>query len=487
MKPALKTYGGELATRLSEYRALGQKEASKQRPPPDASSPDQNETALTSQAEGLMAAEQHVFDSAVTEVSRGLVEARQKLVELRATTEQLLSDDSESSLIAAEMASHRPSLVRATEERHRTEVELKYFRAANGINDEARYPESMPWHFGVLAILIVIETLVNAFFYENSQGILGGVMVALAIALLNMTTALALGYGFRYKNLAAQDKKIVGWLCLIVFCVTTVFFNALFAAFRTEYQLVSDPSEFAQLSGAFQTAWPEAMSIFRADMAFKDFWSFLLFGIGLLLSGAAFYKGYTLDDRYPGHGAKDRAFRQASRVESEEQDKLRQRVKDLLHHRRAAVQAAMHEPTTQIGLLARRVADITNARTELEQRANGIQRDYSLVIGAYRQANTSVRTLPPPAYFREPTELGQRTDASGADTMIAELGSIQNDLKAFAETYRERLNAKVNSLQNTSALLLNETFNSFLAEVRKEAEENISRRTPTIHRLDATF
>jgi hypothetical protein len=266
-----------------------------------------------------------------------------------------------------------------------------------------------------------------------------------------------------------------------------VFFNALFAAFRTEYQLVPDPSDVAQLRTAFQTAWPQALSIFRVDMAFKDFWSFLLFGIGLLLSAAAFYKGYTLDDRYPGHGTKDRAFRKAASLERDQQDKVRQSLKDLLHHRRAAIQAVMHEPTTQVGVLARRVADITNARTALEQRTNGIQRDYSLVIGAYRQANTSVRTLPPPSYFRDPTDLARMTDGCGANTLISELSEIQTELKSFSEAYRDRLNAKVNSLQSASAVLLNDTFSNFLTEVRKEAEENIARRIPTIHRLDATL
>lgn len=206
----VRNYEGELSTKLNEFRTLGQKEASKHRPTPDAAAPDQHEIGVRVEAEGYLAAEQHRFDHTLTEASMSVVEARQKVIELRAKFDQLVSDDSAASTVEAELAGNRPALVRATEDRLRAEVDLKYFRAVNGINEEAHYPDSLPWHFGVLAILVVIETSVNAFFYENSQGLLGGVMVAFGIAALNMLTALFCGFGFRYKNLAAIDKKVVG-------------------------------------------------------------------------------------------------------------------------------------------------------------------------------------------------------------------------------------------------------------------------------------
>lgn len=479
----VKNYEGELANKLNEFRTLGQKEASKHRPTPDAAAPDQYEIGLRVEAEGYLAAEQQLFDHTLTEASRSVVEARQKVIELRANSDQLMSDDSAASSVEAELAGNRPALVRATEDRLRAEVDLKYFRAANNIHEEARYPDSLPWHFGILAILVVIETSVNAFFYENSQGLLGGVMVALGIAALNMLTALFCGFGFRYKNLAAIDKKVVGWFCFVVFVLLALFCNALFASFRSEYQLIVDPSEFDQVKTAFGKAWPQAVHFFRGDIEFKDHWSFLLFGIGLLLSGWAFYKGYTLDDKYPGHGQKDREYKKAVLEQGKQQDLVRQKVKELLHHRRAAVQAALHEPTTQVGMLARRIADLTHSRKLLEQRAAAVQRDYSLVVGAYRQANTAVRALPPPEYFRQATDLGTKVDGNGADSVGSELTEVQNELKALADEQREGLNARLNALQNNSAMVLNQTLSAFLEDVRQEAEDNISRRTPTIHRV----
>lgn len=274
-----------------------------------------------------------------------------------------------------------------------------------------------------------------------------------------------------------------GWFCLVVFVLLALFCNALFASFRSEYQLIVDPSEFDQVKTAFGKAWPQSVQFFRGDIEFKDHWSFLLFGIGLLLSGWAFYKGYTLDDKFPGHGQKDREYRKAVLEEGRHQDLIRQKVKELLHHRRAAVQAALHEPTTQVGILARRIADLTHSRKSLEQRAAAVQRDYSLVVGAYRQANTAVRALPPPEYFREATDLRTKVDGSGADSVGGELTEVQNELKALADEQREGLNARLNALQNNSAVVLNQTLSTFLADIGQEAEDNISRRIPTIHRV----
>lgn len=481
----MKNYNGELATRLNEFTTLGQKEASKHRPPPDADSPDLHETGLRVAGNGWLSAEQHNFDHVLTEASRCIVGARQKVIELRANAEQIMSDDSAASAVEAEIAGIRSALLRATEDRLGAEVDLNYFRAVNGINEEARYPESLPWHFGVLAILVVVETAVNAFFFENSQGLLGGVMVALGIAALNMVTALFCGAAFRYKNLSALDRKAIGWSAFVIFIGLALFCNALFSSFRSEYQAVADPSEFAQVSEAFKNAWPKAILFFRGDIEFTDHWSFLLFGIGLMLSIWAFYKGYTLDDKFPGHGPKAREYKKAELEERNTQDLVRGKVKELFHHRRAAVQAALHEPTTQVGILSRRIADLTHSRQLLGQRASAVRRDYALVIGSYRQANMAVRALPPPNYFRQTADLDAMVDDSGADGVISELSEVQNELKNLADVQRDGLNARLNALQNNSAVLLNQTLASFLSAVQQEAETNIARRTPTIHRIQS--
>jgi hypothetical protein len=483
--PTISSYAGQLADKVQDYRTRGHKEASKNRPPPDATALDQHESALKSEAEGWVNVEQRLFDTTLTEVSRSSTEARQKAIELRSHIDQLLSDGSTVSSVDAELAGDRPRIVKSTESRIKAEVALKYFRAANNIHEEAHYPDSLPWHFGILLVIALAETVVNTFFYENSQGLLGGFFVALGISILNIGTAMVCGYWFRFQNLAAIDKKIFGWLAIVLFLVTAVFFNALFAAFRTEYQLVADPSDWTQLGEAFRSAWPQAVAIFRWDMEFKDHWSFLLFGVGLLLSLAAFWKGYTLDDRFPGHGRLDRGFKAAAIAEQQEHDKIRQKVKELLHQRSARVTAAIHEPTLQVGMLARRIADLTHARGSLTAQSNAVQRDFAMVSSAYRHANEGVRALPTPAYFAEPPTLQTQVDGSAAEGVIAELTAVQGELNQLAELYRDALNEKLQELQGDTSEILSKTLARFVSEVRQEAEDNIARMTPTIHRVQA--
>jgi hypothetical protein len=481
--PTHNSYSGELASKLQEYRSRGHKEASQHRPPPDATAPDQHESELKSEAEGWLNSEQSLFDATLTEASRSATEARQKSFELKTSFDQLVGDDTAQSTVEAELAGDRAALVKATEARLRAEADIRYFKEINNIHEEARYPDSALWHFGVLAILALIEVVVNAFFYENSQGLLGGIVVAIGIAALNMGSALGLGYFFRFSNLASMEKKVFGWTALVGFALIAIFCNALFASFRSEYQVVVDPSEAAQVTEAFRRAWPEAVLIFKADMQFKDHWSFILFGIGIVLSIWAFWKGYTLDDKYPGHGQKDRDYKKALANEHEQQDKVRQKVKDLLHHKKAAVQAAIHEPATQVGMLARRIADLTHARGFLTSQAAAVQRDYTLVVEAYRHANASIRSLTAPAYFKEPTTLSTCVDGEGAVPVIAELSTVQVELKSLAEEHRQALNAKLNVLQEDATNILTKSMAAYLDEVRKEAQDNIARMTHTIHRV----
>jgi hypothetical protein len=308
-------------------------------------------------------------------------------------------------------------------------------------------------------------------------------VVAAGIALVNMGSALLLGALFRYRNLSAKEKQVGAWLALAIFAVATIFCNALFASFRSEYQLVADPSEAAQVSDAFRRAWPEAVAIFRANMVVKDQMSFVLFILGVILSLLAFWKGYTIDDKYPDHGRKDRRYRELLNEEQRMQETARQKVKELLHHRKAAVHAAIQEPATQVGMLARRIADLQHARTTLESQAHAIEREYVMVVEAYRHANTSVRAVPPPPYFKERPELSLRVDVTASEKVAGHLVAVQAEVKERAERTKDPLHLRLQALQDDTSEVLKRTMAAFLSEVQKEDEESVAGSVQAIHRI----
>jgi len=480
--PVYTNYSGEIAARLDEYRVAGQKEAAAHRPPTDSLRPDQHEASLQSEAEKWLADEQRLFDSVLSDASKGLADVHQKLVDLKNQTEQLLSDTSLLGTINAEMAEERTPLVVATAKRMRAEVDLKHLRAENHIVNQAVYPESTILHYGIIAVLALVETVINAFFYENSQGLLGGFIVALSVALVNMSFALLFGSGFRWKNLKSLDSKIFGWSCFVAFTVLAIYCNALFAAFRSEYQILLDPTDPLQVRQGFAIAMGEAKLIFVGRMQIADLSSFVLFGIGMLISLFAFRKGYTIDDRYPGHGKLDRLVKELHQKEIELQEVLRQRVKNFLHHRRADAQAMLGEPAVLSGLAARRVAELSAGSTLLKNQTGAVQRDFSLVLNAYRAANTAIRATDPPAYFKHIPDLTTRTDSTGAEQYIDQLSKVQESIQHHRDTYQAALNTKLQTLQADSAVALKDTFNAFLHDVDTEAQESINRSVTVIHR-----
>jgi len=480
-----KTYDGELLAHQSALRDKAHREGQKHRPASDAMHEDQHEAELRSDAERHLNSQQALFRAQVVDAHKVASEAEQKAVELDNTVRQLLADDSLASTVDAELAAERASLVKLTESRLRVEAELKFFRVSNDIQDEPNYPESRWLHVGLLLAMVLMEVIVNAFFYENSAGLLGGVVVAFGIAVLNIGVALMAGLGFRYKNLKAPLYKWGGWGCLALFVLCALLFNALFAAFRSQYQLVLDPSDVVQMKDAFKHAWPEAMLIFRGAPQFQDLSSFILFGLGMVLSVLAFYKGYTLDDRYPGYGGKDRRHKQALEAEHAEQDRVRRKLKELLHKRRTAIQSALSEPSTQIGMLGRRISDLNHDKHLVVERSQAVRLDFAMLVDSYRKANLAVRATAAPAYFGTPATLSGVTSDAEAEPALRKLAQAQAALTQIGDTHREALNERLRELQGDATDAQSRTMSAFLGAVHAEAELNIAKAAAPFHRAVA--
>jgi hypothetical protein len=479
--PTYQSYSGELAKWLDRYVSAGRKEAQQNRPPSNAQSPDHHEATLHAEAEKWIGIEQHLHGMSVTESSKTSNDVRQKLAELEVKVDRMLSDSTLQASIEADMAHERDALVEATVERLTAERDLRFFREENGIREAAVYPESRVMHVAIIVVLALMETVMNAFFYENAQGLLGGFVVALVISVVLMGTSFGFGFGFRYKNLKASVNKAAGWACLILFAILAIYANAVFASFRGEYQLLEDPSDVMALRDAFKLASAEAKNIFILNMQFTDLMSMVLFGLGCLLSCAAFYKGYTFDDKYPSHGAKDRALKAAKKEEAKRRDLVAQRVKEFLQRRRSELDAALHEPTLLIGRTANKLAELEHAKKHLGIQVRSIQGDYERVLRAYRGANVAVRAVEKPAYFDVYPDVTHQITTQPADDSIEELQAVRESVKSHHDRYKDQLNDKLHALAGQSAEILQRTFENFLRGVERVAQEAIDRSAKAVH------
>ena len=472
---AYNAYAGQLAGRLEEYRELGRKEAAKHRPPTAATHPDTHEVALKSQADGFISREQSAFDAVAADADRSTLDATSRVVELRSDIAQALADNTILTRVEAELASDRTALIDATAARIRAEVGWRNFRAANGITDMANYPESKILHWAIIVALSFIETIANAFFYRNDTGLLGGFFVALAVAIVNMGSSAGLGTLFRRKNLAEPSQKYFGWAALVIFLPLTLFCNALFAAFRSAFESTPDTGDGMQLRNAFQTAWAEAGGFFVGHFHFGDLSSFLLFMTGLILSFIAFWKGYTSDDPFPGYSMRDRALKVAREAETKRQDLIKQRLKDFLVAHRNHVQGLSGATGTMITMLSHRTSALGHAKRSLEANASAVERDYHLVLDAYRQANLAIRGTAPPAYFTEKPDVAGKTSIQAAGPVELEMQTVLDLLEQLQRQHRDDLNGKLNQLQAQMAIILKTTYDEFLESVDRDAQTAVQR------------
>jgi hypothetical protein len=469
------SYSGSLAKKSSEFRKLGEREAANHRPPSGAIHPDTYEVSLRSEAEGLTADEQRHFETSMADADKASLDVQSRMTELKADIQQALADNTLATQIEAELSADRGELVEVTANRIRREVDWRSFRAKNHITESAHYPESLIWHSALIFALALVETGVNAFFYENANGLVGGFIVALGVAAVNMVSAAALGSLHRRKNLSAPDQRYFGWACIVIFIPLTLFCNALFAAFRSAYQTLADPSDPLQLREGFKGAWAEALQFFVLKFYPHDFSSFLLFMIGLALSGFAFWKGYTSDDPYPGYSKRDRALKAAKAKEASVQARIKQKLRDFLHSRRTHVQGLAGQTGMLIALLSNRLSEAELAQRSAVASAASIQRDYHLVLDGYRQANLAVRGTEPPAYFADKPSTAASINVDAAPVLIDQIRQILSTLEALQAQYRDDLNEKQNRLQAHMAETLSATFDEYIRKIEESAKDAVER------------
>lgn len=468
-------YTSQLASKIETFKRKGAAEAQKHRPTTDATHPDSIEVDLRTQAESFVAAEQRAFDAALSSAKKIAHGIRQSLIDAKADVELALTDTSLTSSVEAELATDKQKLIKLTEERIDAKVDLNGFRKLNDITEPARYPDSIIYHFGLLILALVAETAVNAFFYQNEGGLLGGAIVAFGVSFANLGLAALLGYGFRWQNLAQAGWRALGWASLTIAVLVAFYCNALFATFRSEYQNVTDPSDYSEMSAAFRRASDQAFDIFIFQPDFADMMSFILFIIGLLLSAFAFWKGYTVDDPVPGHSRRDKRLKKAIAAEEAKTEEVRLKLRNFLVERRTKLQSMRDEPTRLIARANSQRSNLSEAASSLKSQAAAIQRDYELVLDAYRQSNLAVRGIDPPSYFKHMPSVIDHVDTRAADPIDEELQETVHQLEEHRAATKDQLNDALNVLQNDMAKTMGAQFDKYIDGVELEAKENIKK------------
>lgn len=321
---------------------------------------------------------------------------------------------------------HEQTVSRAKEEADdRALRNLRWYQREHGLRDDAQYPSSQIHHFAWVAIIAVLEWIgLSAFYAEGSDyGLLGGVLIAMALSIANISLAILFGSLLRYFNHKSTLRK--GLALVGVLFLTSCFMVVTLGA--AHYRVATNEIAASQLSTQSQSAerpsapplnlgeseqWRAAKLAgkhFAAQpLGFEDVFSWILIVLAIVFGIFATYKGYRIDDPYPGYGQRDRTYR----LRSHQYEELKRAYVNDVEQFFARTLSEQRSLLSQI----RRDVDIFQSKCAASQdkvqgyngAAEEIIEDCNIVVKRYREENVKVAGLPRPSYFDRPVQLEAR-------------------------------------------------------------------------------
>ena len=279
--------------------------------------------------------------------------------------------------------------------------DLDKFKHKNHITREASYPNSKILYIGIIMLILLSETSLNAYFFAkgNELGLIGGAAQALIISLINIVFAFFMG-GYLVKKLNLVKKtpvlKYGALSALIIGFVAIVFFNLLVGHLRV--QLGIDPD----------AAYVNAIVTFTQNpFSLNEFDSIILVLVGLLSFLIAFTDFYKMDDEYPQYGELDRKYQDALMDFSELKEELLHEIEsssssilNKLETRQMTAKVIMQE-LMEVPIFRQKLQD------HFKEYYHYLNNTYNAMLNLYREINNDNRTDEAPAYFRDRSELDE--------------------------------------------------------------------------------
>lgn len=472
---------GSIAGLCGEFQKNGADEGGSNRPNSNSVAPDLNEVKAITMARQAVTSEETALANSMVMADKQSSEIEQRVVALDAECKSHSSHDLVEGAFLSVLAKHDHALVSTCADEMTTRAALNGFRFRNGIKDPASYPPDILYHFSLLILFVVIETGVNAFFYESSKGLLGGAAIALSISVVNMGVAALLGSLFRYANLPETKYKCIGYASLFGFLTAGFLLNLLFATFRGQYLLLVDSNltdiGFYQQTEALKAAGMEVLRVFTLNFPAIDIQSFILFFLGFGCSVIAFWKGYKFDDKYPGHGDYDRRHKAAEKTFVEAKDSVFEEAVSSVTRTVQEVVALRSSILSEQRQAAALKAQVLAARTSFDHAVQIIQHELNLVIDTYRAANRATRATAEPVYFRDQIRvIPESVDSDRLDHLLKKIDAALTQAKVLADTHGMVLGERLLRIQRqTNSLVANE-FQKHLDEVKLRAQNLFSSR-----------
>lgn len=385
---------------------------------------------------------------------------------------------------------YRHGLQQAKENEERALRYLRWFQQEHGLYQRAAtYPPSYVSHFAIVAVIAVIEWISLANFYAEGSdfGLLGGIVIAMVLSAANISLAIFIGIWLRYlnhKNLVRKRLALVG-IVFLASCLVLVTLGAAHYRIATneiaqsqvaleQNRAVGTGSTALIPSGADQlrAAKLAAEHFLRNPLGLEDIFSWVLVVLAITFAILAVYKGYFIDDPYPGYGKHDRDFREKTNAYEAKKQEYTHAVDRFFDKTLQEQSGLLSEVKTSVEYY-QELASRTSDEIRTFQRESGeIQDACNIVIARYRQSNTQVATERRPAYFQESISLDDnlRTLPGGLLPGEEELRKrYDNAIKEFSEIAQTN-DGSVQSLRTAEIRRLEDYFQNLERDVKDKLQ-----------------
>jgi hypothetical protein len=318
-----------------------------------------------------------------------------------------------------------------------TEVERERFRARHRIERPARLasPGKLILKIGVLAILFIIEVVINGSFLAkaNIGGLLGGAAQAVTFAALNIIASFFWGMVLiRLVNRRNYLLKLLGMLSFIAYLAFAIALNLTLSHLR----------EIPPAVGLNDNVGQEVLHrLLTAPYALTDINSWILFAIGFVFSLIAMADGLMFFDPYIGYAGLERRWIEATRQFAKARSELIERLRDI----REDATEAMNEAARDLSVRRSEYDSLLQGRARLAQRfdqhQNQIEQTCRALLEIYREANRRARSSPAPDYFAKTYAMERISYAEGEPN-----ASAREDLRKMISDTQELLSRQIKAI-----------------------------------------
>jgi hypothetical protein len=316
-------------------------------------------------------------------------------------------------------------------ERRVTEAwgELAEFRAEHHLRRPATFPDSLLLRWGVIGLIVVVESAVNGVIFaaSNSFGLIGGVIYALVLSALNVGLGLAFGR-LLLPQLVHRSvlRKLVGLLSTFAYAALVIGLNLLAAHYR-------DLSRGVESLEIDLVLIPR---VFETPFKLREFSSWMLFVLGLVFTLIAAADGFSMDDPYPGYGPVTRRgsnamedFNESYALLLDKAEEIRTEASDGMTSVIDSAEIEMATYRTLIDGRHKLVATYRDYVGYLRQCAQEL-------LEVYRSANRKARSTPAPATFTRSWDFGRSDDDLRGIPSTLSLQSVDDQIRSGIEELR---------------------------------------------------